>query len=81
MLLLTLFFRHFPKLIDAGHVFVASVAIGAQDAHTVRVLRAAEAYPGPSLVIAYSPCIAHGYDLVFGADQQKRAVQSGVASR
>ncbi|MBX3461994.1 MAG: pyruvate:ferredoxin (flavodoxin) oxidoreductase [Planctomycetes bacterium] len=61
-----------------GHVFVASVAIGAQDAHTVRVLQLAEAHPGPSLVIAYSPCIAHGYDLVFGADQQKRAVQSGV---
>jgi pyruvate-ferredoxin/flavodoxin oxidoreductase len=61
-----------------GHVFVASVAIGAQDAHTVRVLREAEAYQGPSLVIAYSPCIAHGYDLVFGGDQQKRAVQSGV---
>jgi pyruvate-ferredoxin/flavodoxin oxidoreductase len=61
-----------------GHVFVASVAIGAQDAHTVRVLREAEAHPGPSLVIAYSPCIAHGYDLVFGGDQQKRAVQSGV---
>ncbi len=61
-----------------GHVYVASVAIGAQDAHTVRVLREAEAYPGPSLVIAYSPCIAHGYDLVFGADQQRRAVQSGV---
>ncbi|MBL9077310.1 MAG: pyruvate:ferredoxin (flavodoxin) oxidoreductase [Planctomycetes bacterium] len=64
--------------IQYGHVYVASVAIGAQDAHTVRVLREAEAYPGPSLVIAYSPCIAHGYDLVFGADQQKRAVQSGV---
>ncbi|MFM1873710.1 MAG: pyruvate:ferredoxin (flavodoxin) oxidoreductase [Planctomycetota bacterium] len=64
--------------IHYGHVFVASVAIGAQDAHTVRVLQQAEAHPGPSLVIAYSPCIAHGYDLVFGADQQKRAVQSGV---
>ncbi len=61
-----------------GHVYVASVAIGAQDAHTVRVLQEAEAHRGPSLVIAYSPCIAHGYDLVFGADQQKRAVQSGV---
>ncbi|MBL8727496.1 MAG: pyruvate:ferredoxin (flavodoxin) oxidoreductase [Planctomycetes bacterium] len=64
--------------INYGHVYVASVAIGAQDAHTVRVLREAEAYPGPSLVIAYSPCIAHGYDLVFGGDQQRRAVQSGV---
>jgi pyruvate-ferredoxin/flavodoxin oxidoreductase len=64
--------------IHYGHVFVGSIAIGAQDAHTVRVLREAEAHPGPSLVIAYSPCIAHGYDLVFGGDQQKRAVQSGV---
>lgn len=64
--------------IHYGHVFVGSVAIGAQDAHTVRVLREAEQHRGPSLVIAYSPCIAHGYDLVFGADQQKRAVQSGV---
>jgi pyruvate-ferredoxin/flavodoxin oxidoreductase len=64
--------------VNYGHVFVGSVAIGAQDAHTVRVMREAEAYHGPSLVIAYSPCIAHGYDLVFGADQQKRAVQSGV---
>jgi pyruvate-ferredoxin/flavodoxin oxidoreductase len=64
--------------INYGHVYVASVAIGAQDAHTVRVLREAEAYPGPSLVIAYSPCIAHGYDLIFGGDQQRRAVQSGV---
>ena len=64
--------------VNYGHVFVASVAIGAQDAHTVRVLREAEHYRGPSLVIAYSPCIAHGFDLVFGADQQKRAVQSGV---
>ena len=61
-----------------GHVYVASVAWGAKDAHTVRVFREAEAYPGPSLIVAYSPCIAHGYDLAFGADQQKRAVQSGV---
>ncbi|MBI5850917.1 MAG: pyruvate:ferredoxin (flavodoxin) oxidoreductase [Planctomycetes bacterium] len=61
-----------------GHVYVASVAWGAKDAHTVRVFREAEAYPGPSLIIAYSPCIAHGYDLAFGADQQKRAVQAGV---
>ncbi|MBK8095759.1 MAG: pyruvate:ferredoxin (flavodoxin) oxidoreductase [Planctomycetes bacterium] len=64
--------------VNYGHVFVASVAVGAQDAHTVRVFREAEAYRGPSLIIAYSPCIAHGYDLVFGADQQKRAVQAGV---
>ncbi|MDO8348937.1 MAG: pyruvate:ferredoxin (flavodoxin) oxidoreductase, partial [Planctomycetota bacterium] len=64
--------------VNYGHVYVASVAIGAHDAHTVRAFREAEAHHGPSLIIAYSPCIAHGYDLVFGADQQRRAVQSGV---
>jgi pyruvate-ferredoxin/flavodoxin oxidoreductase len=47
-------------------------------AQTVRVLREAERHPGPSLVIAYSPCIAHGYDLVKAPTQQKRAVDSGV---
>jgi pyruvate-ferredoxin/flavodoxin oxidoreductase len=60
-----------------GHVYVAQVALGAQDAHTLRALREAEAYRGPALVIAYSPCIAHGYDLRHGADQQKAAVLSG----
>jgi pyruvate-ferredoxin/flavodoxin oxidoreductase len=61
-----------------GHVYVARVAFGAKDAQTVRALVEAESYPGPSLVIAYSPCIAHGYDLAFGAEQQKLAVDSGV---
>jgi pyruvate-ferredoxin/flavodoxin oxidoreductase len=60
-----------------GSVYVARVAMGGNDAHTVRALREAEAYPGPSLVIAYSHCIAHGYDLRFGMDQQKAAVLSG----
>jgi pyruvate-ferredoxin/flavodoxin oxidoreductase len=60
-----------------GHVYVARVAMGANDAHTLRVLREAEAYDGPSLVIAYSHCIAHGYDLRHGLDQQKAAVLSG----
>src|SRR5690606_1892576 len=45
---------------------------------TVRVLREAESYPGPSLIIAYSHCIAHGYDLRQGMTQQKAAVESGV---
>ncbi|HEX7785826.1 MAG TPA: pyruvate:ferredoxin (flavodoxin) oxidoreductase, partial [Methylomirabilota bacterium] len=45
---------------------------------TVQTLLEAEAYPGPSLIIAYSHCIAHGYDLVHGADQQKLAVDSGI---
>jgi pyruvate-ferredoxin/flavodoxin oxidoreductase len=61
-----------------GHVYVASVAFGAKDAQTVRALAEAEAYPGPSLVIAYSHCIAHGYDLAFGAAQQRLAVESGI---
>ena len=60
-----------------GHIYVARVAFGAKDAQTVKALQEAEAYPGPSLVIAYSHCIAHGYDLVHGLDQQKAAVDSG----
>src|SRR5438045_1712074 len=60
-----------------GHVYVARVAMGANDAHTLRALREAEAYDGPSLVIAYSHCIANGYDMRDGLDQQYRAVASG----
>ncbi|HTI56265.1 MAG TPA: thiamine pyrophosphate-dependent enzyme, partial [Verrucomicrobiae bacterium] len=60
-----------------GDVYVARVAMGGSDAQTLRAFREAEAYPGPSLVIAYSHCIAHGYDLRHGMDQQKAAVQSG----
>jgi pyruvate-ferredoxin/flavodoxin oxidoreductase len=61
-----------------GHVYVARIAFGARDLQTVNALLEAESYPGPSLVIAYSHCIAHGYDLRFGAEQQKKAVDSGV---
>jgi pyruvate-ferredoxin/flavodoxin oxidoreductase len=61
-----------------GHVYVASIAFGAKDSHTVQVFQEAESYDGPSLIIAYSHCIAHGYDLRFGAEQQKLAVNSGV---
>jgi len=61
-----------------GHVYVARIAMGAKDAQTVRAIQEAASYPGPSLVIAYSHCIAHGYDLAKGPDQQKRAVDSGV---
>jgi pyruvate-ferredoxin/flavodoxin oxidoreductase len=61
-----------------GHVYVARVAFGAKDVQTVRVFQEAESYPGPSLIIAYSHCIAHGYDMAFGAEQQKLAVDSGV---
>ncbi len=61
-----------------GHVYVARIAFGAKMSQTVQALQEAEAYPGPSLVIAYSHCIAHGYDMALGASQQKLAVESGV---
>ena len=60
-----------------GSVYVARIALGAKDGHTVSVLREAESYPGPSLVIAYSHCVAHGYTLSQGLEQQKRAVACG----
>ncbi|MDF1554881.1 MAG: pyruvate:ferredoxin (flavodoxin) oxidoreductase [Deferrisomatales bacterium] len=60
-----------------GHVYVAKVAFGAKDQQTVKAIVEAESYPGPSLVMAYSPCIAHGYDLADGPAQQKLAVDSG----
>ena len=60
-----------------GHVYVARVAMGGNDAHTLRAFREAEAYRGPALLIAYSHCIAHGFDLRHGMDQQRAAVQSG----
>jgi pyruvate-ferredoxin/flavodoxin oxidoreductase len=63
--------------ISYGNVYVARIAMGANDAQTVKAILEAEAYPGPSLIIAYSHCIAHGYDLRHGLDQQKRAVASG----
>src|SRR6185436_1078399 len=61
-----------------GHVYVARVAFGAKMLQTVQAFREAEAYHGPSLIIAYSHCIAHGYDMAQGAAQQKLAVESGV---
>jgi pyruvate-ferredoxin/flavodoxin oxidoreductase len=60
-----------------GYVYVAQVAMGASDAHTVRAFLEAEAYDGPSLIIAYSHCIAHGIDMAKGMNQQKLAVDSG----
>lgn len=60
-----------------GYVYVAKIAMGASDQQTLRAFLEADAYDGPSLIIAYSHCIAHGYDLVNGLTQQKLAVQSG----
>lgn len=60
-----------------GHVYVATVALGAKDEHTIKVLMEAENYDGPSLVIAYSHCIAHGINMTGGLQEHKAAVQSG----
>jgi pyruvate-ferredoxin/flavodoxin oxidoreductase len=60
-----------------GSVYVAKVAMGAGDMHTVKAFLEAEAFDGPSIIIAYSHCIAHGFDLAYGMDQQKAAVNCG----
>jgi pyruvate-ferredoxin/flavodoxin oxidoreductase len=60
-----------------GHVYVAQVAFGARDSQTLKALIEAESYSGPSLVIAYSHCIAHGYDMAHGLEHQKLAAESG----
>ena len=60
-----------------GNVYVARVAMGASDTQALKAFREAEAWDGPSIIIAYSHCIAHGYDMKHGLDQQKLAVQSG----
>ncbi len=60
-----------------GNVYVARVAYGAKDAQTVKAFQEAEAFAGPSLIIAYSHCIAHGYNLAAGLEQQKLAVDTG----
>jgi pyruvate-ferredoxin/flavodoxin oxidoreductase len=60
-----------------GHVYVARIAMGASDTHTLKAFIEAEAYRGPSLLIAYSHCIAHGYDMAHGLEQQKAASESG----
>ena len=65
------------EAISYGSVYVARVAMGGNDTHTVKAFLEAEAFDGPSLIIAYSHCIAHGYDMSQGIAQQKAAVLSG----
>jgi len=60
-----------------GNVYVAKVAVGSSDMQTVKALLEAEAYPGPSLVIAYSTCIAHGFDMAGSMAHMREAVKSG----
>jgi pyruvate-ferredoxin/flavodoxin oxidoreductase len=60
-----------------GKAFVAEIAMGANDVHALKTILEAEAYPGPSIIIAYSHCIAHGYDMCHGLSQQSLAVKTG----
>jgi len=60
-----------------GNIYVAKVAMGANTNQTVKAFAEAEAYPGPSLIIAYAHCIAHGYNLVHGLEHQRQAVNTG----
>ena len=65
------------EAVSYGSVYVARVALGGNDTHVAKAFQEAEAHDGPSIIIAYASCIAHGYDLVHGLEQQKLAVQSG----
>jgi len=65
------------QAISYGNVYVARIAFGANPQQTLLAMREAEAYDGPAIILAYSHCIAHGYDLKQGLDQQNKAVQSG----
>lgn len=65
------------QAISYGNVYVAQIAMGANPQQALLAIREAEAYPGPSIVLAYSHCIAHGIDMEKGMDQQNRAVASG----
>jgi len=65
------------QAVSYGHVYVAQVAMGANPQQTLLAMREAEEYRGPSLILAYSHCIAHGYDMADGLRQQKLATMSG----
>ena len=65
------------QAISYGNVYVAQIAIGAKDLQTLKAIEEAAAYPGPSLIIAYSHCGEHGYELKNGVTQQEKAVESG----
>jgi pyruvate-ferredoxin/flavodoxin oxidoreductase len=65
------------QAIAHGNAYVAQIAMGANDVHALKTILEAETYPGPSIIIAYSHCIAHGYDMCHGLDQQSLAVKTG----
>ena len=65
--------------ISSGGVYVASISLGAKDMHALQALNEAESFDGPSLIIAYSHCISHGYDIgKEGLEHQKLAVETGL---
>jgi len=63
--------------IDYGHVYVAQIAFGADPKQTVKAMQEAAAYPGPSILIAYATCIAHGFDLTYTVEHMRAAERSG----
>jgi pyruvate-ferredoxin/flavodoxin oxidoreductase len=65
------------QAVSYGNVYVAQIAVGAKDNQTLKAIAEAEAYPGPSIIIAYSHCGEHGYDLKDGAKHQEKAVETG----
>lgn len=64
-------------LMSYGNIYVASVAIGANPAHAIKAFQEADSYDGPAIILAYSQCIAHGFDMKYGMEQQKLAVKCG----
>lgn len=65
------------QAISYGNVYVAQIAIGAKDMQTLKAIEEAAAYPGPSIIIAYSHCVEHGYDLKDGVLHQEKAIETG----
>jgi pyruvate-ferredoxin/flavodoxin oxidoreductase len=65
------------QAVSYGNVYVAQIAIGAKDMQTIKAIEEAAAYPGPSIIIAYSHCGDHGYDLKDGAKHQEKAIETG----
>lgn len=65
------------QAVSYGNVYVAQIAIGAKDMQTLKAIEEAAAYPGPSIIIAYSHCGDHGYDLKYGAAHQEKAIETG----
>ena len=65
------------QAVSYGNVYVAQIAIGAKDMQTLKAIEEAAAYPGPSIIIAYSHCGEHGYDLKDGALHQEKAIETG----